>query len=157
MSGPPALPCVLRLRPAHRAVLIVAATFLSGVALSLPWLAEGGSHSLAWAGVAFMLLLAWGLLVPVWRQRVQIDAHGITVTPGYGRRRHLTAEDIAWAQLQRSSAADLVGGEVLCLQPSEPRAAPVWVHLQVFSTADQQRLIEALNVMRGEPLATVQL
>ena len=143
---------VIQLRPVNRAVLLTAAAGLALLAAALPLTpeAQSGIGVLA-AACTFLLLLAAMLLVPLWRQRVEVNATHISVTPAYGRRRTVARSAIVRSAVCVGPYYDMAGRRYLDFFGDSSAAPPLLsIVLDLYRPADQAFLLALAREITGQ-------
>lgn len=147
---------VIQLRPLNRAVLLTSAAGLAVLAAAMPLVPDARSGAGVLTAVClYLLLLAAILVVPVWRQRVEVDASHITMTSAYGRRRTVARAAIVRSALYVGPYYDMAGYRYLDLfgDPSAP-APLLSIVLNVYTAADQAYLLALAREITGLDVAT---
>ncbi len=142
---------VVRMRPFNRFVLLsFAASFVLAAAV-LPMIPDTRSVAV-WVAAAslYLLGLAASMLISAWRQRIEVDAAGMTVVPAFGRRRTVTRETIVGSRLRTGRAWDMTGYRYLDLFGRDSSETPLLsIVLDVYSRADQDYILDLAGKITG--------
>jgi hypothetical protein len=142
---------VIHLRPVNRAVLLTAAAGLALLAAVLPLTPEARSGiGVLAAACTYLLLLAAILLVPLWRQRIEVNATHIAVTPAYGRRRTVVRSAIVRSTVYVGPYYDMAGRRYLDFFGDSSAAPPLLsIVLDVYRPSDQAFLLALAREITG--------